>query len=1155
MFRLLCVVAFVASVHFSYAQNSARPNYQLLWKITGKGLKKPSYLFGTMHVRDNKAFDFSDSVLFALTRCEAFAAEVHPDSMVNTVMAGFLHGDQRTDHFRKHLSDDEYVAFDSLMQLRMGVPLTQFKSPSDASYFMLQQFEKKDKDTFLDIWLFNIARNDGKMILGLENIEEQLAMMDKDMPGQIAKMKEYLTNDKGETKKWFELMFETYYAGDINAIRKISLDASTPAYYESMIRKRNAQMAKRIANEIPKRSTFIAVGAAHLPGEEGLVHLLRQQGFKVTMVKATFTGVAATFNASKGIPKWVNFSNAEGGYTLDLPTKPIAMPMPNTPITFQAAFDAGTFSIFMATHFPFGGEYAKRTDELLDLMTDSFGQRGDVQSKKSIEIGGRKGREMDVKMNEQFFRLRVIAGEKMVYMLMVGPSEAIANGDNASRFFSSFTMTPVNATSSWEEYVNEQGAFAVRMPGKVSTQLVTPEDPEIGKKYKLYLSYATDVETSAGFLIRYNDFIPGYISEDDSVYMQNTLDNMLTNMEGTNVKTQKTEHQGFPAVRFGFDGKNSLRAEGLMTMRGNRFYIALTTRAGGTVNERIEPFLQSLRFIPYKRTEMRSLNFPNGVKMKVPAAFETDSSLFVDGKESARYAFLDVNSGILFILQQEQLDRYSEVKDAATYFKNVKEGLELENYSVTKENPFVQGKTIGHDFWLKSTATNAVRRIRMLVSGDQVSTLWTYLPADYEKSNVPEEILNSLSLNVNSKWSLFADKTDALLTDLTSPDTVRYTEARAAIPGHEFEKADLPKIYKLLSRAYPDDGEKFRTIRKNLFAVLKEVHDEKTAAFIKQVYPTLPDTTTLRDNALSVLGALKTETDVRAMVDMIREDKSGRLFDGYLVLQGFYDSLALVNVALPDLFDLEKRFDEIRNLMNLTKTALDSGVLTGSVKEKAIRQSIAIGARIAQEPKLDEEDPQFYDQQNTQWRLASLMTSLPFTNEVKDILLKLHQLHDRDIMTITSVHLLKNKVVVPGADLDKVASDRSYRIQFYRDLKAIGEQDRINKKYRTSVALAESCVQEYLEYMDEWPDTLVMHSVKTMMFKGEKAQFIVFKYKYEEDDTWYLAASGPFNEKSKKQLPEGELTTSFYEATSTEEEVNALLRKYLEENGATLVGK
>ncbi|HYC85182.1 MAG TPA: hypothetical protein VEB86_08165, partial [Chryseosolibacter sp.] len=729
--------------------------------------------------------------------------------------------------------------------------------------------------------------------------------------------------------------------------------------------------------------------------------------------------------------------------------------MPNTPITFQASFDAGTFSIFMATHFPFSGEYTKRTDDLLDVMTDGFGKRGEVQGKKDIQVDGRKGREVDMKINDQFFRLRVIVGEKMVYMLMVGPSEAIANGDNASRFFSSFKMTTANATSSWEEYVSGQGAFAIRMPGKVTTQLVTPEDPQIGKKHKLYLAYATDVETGAGFLIRYNDFIPGYISENDSVYMQTTLDNMLTNMSGTNVKSQKTQHHGFPAVRFGFDGKNNLRAEGLMVLRGNRFYIALTTRAAGSMNERIEPFLQSLRFEPYKKTETQLLSFPNGAKMKVPVAFKSDSSLFIDEDESKRYAFLDSNSGILFILLQEKLDQYAEVKDTALYFKNVKEGLEEENYRVVKENPFKQGNTVGYDFWLTANVTNAMRRIRMLISGEHVSTLWTYLPADYEKSNLPDEILNSFSLNASSKWSLFADKTDMLLSDLASIDSARYTGARAAISGHTFEKSDLPRMYELLRHPRPDDGEQYGTIRKNLFVALRYVHDETTSDFIKKVYPTLPDTTELRDHALAVMTALKTEEDTKEVVRMIRTDNSGRKFDGYLLLESFYDSLELVNAVLPELLDLENRFSEVRNLMNLTKTALDSSALTAPVRDKVIGQSIAIAKQIVQEPQLDEEDAEFYNQQNTLWRLASLMTSLPFTTEVKDILLKLHHRNDRDIMTITSVHLLKNKVAVSGADLDKIAAEKSYRMQFYRDLKAIGEQNRISKKYRTPAALAE----------------------------------------------------------------------------------------------------
>ena len=66
-----------------YSQNTN--DYSLLWKIEGNGLTEPSYLFGTMHVEDKRAFNFSDQVLPAIEHSEKFALEIHPDSIMSFV--------------------------------------------------------------------------------------------------------------------------------------------------------------------------------------------------------------------------------------------------------------------------------------------------------------------------------------------------------------------------------------------------------------------------------------------------------------------------------------------------------------------------------------------------------------------------------------------------------------------------------------------------------------------------------------------------------------------------------------------------------------------------------------------------------------------------------------------------------------------------------------------------------------------------------------------------------------------------------------------------------------------------------------------------------------------------------------------------------------
>lgn len=84
-FRLL-LCTFFALLTTQYASGQSRSNYSLLWQISGNGLASPSFLFGSAHVKDNRAFQFSDSVMLALEACDLFALEIHPDSMLIELM-------------------------------------------------------------------------------------------------------------------------------------------------------------------------------------------------------------------------------------------------------------------------------------------------------------------------------------------------------------------------------------------------------------------------------------------------------------------------------------------------------------------------------------------------------------------------------------------------------------------------------------------------------------------------------------------------------------------------------------------------------------------------------------------------------------------------------------------------------------------------------------------------------------------------------------------------------------------------------------------------------------------------------------------------------------------------------------------------------------
>src|ERR1700754_2093097 len=81
MFKNYCLLAlFFLLLQPVVAQKSSAKKYPgLLWEITGNGLKKPSYLFGTMHVSSKLAFHLSDSFYYALKNVDAVALELNPE--------------------------------------------------------------------------------------------------------------------------------------------------------------------------------------------------------------------------------------------------------------------------------------------------------------------------------------------------------------------------------------------------------------------------------------------------------------------------------------------------------------------------------------------------------------------------------------------------------------------------------------------------------------------------------------------------------------------------------------------------------------------------------------------------------------------------------------------------------------------------------------------------------------------------------------------------------------------------------------------------------------------------------------------------------------------------------------------------------------------
>jgi uncharacterized protein YbaP (TraB family) len=292
-FLILVFIFILKSFTFFKAQLVVS-NHQLLWQITGNGLKKPSYLFGSYHSNDSRVFKLSDSTYAAIYNAEAIVLEAD-------IYQLFAQYDMRLKS--ANLKFDFY-----------GKPYT---SNNKAS---LTKYGNEDgRPQFLDLYFQQLAYNMNKEFYPLETIEEQLEAFES--------VYERTATQKNlqQMKILQDKLLNAYLKGDIEQVKTIiqSQLSDSKNAYERLIVNRNQVMVVGIDSLIRKKSMFVAVGCGHLGGNEGLISLLRKKGYHLREVVASYSEPKTEIQKKIISFNKFNYSNEKYGFKAVFGGKPI----------------------------------------------------------------------------------------------------------------------------------------------------------------------------------------------------------------------------------------------------------------------------------------------------------------------------------------------------------------------------------------------------------------------------------------------------------------------------------------------------------------------------------------------------------------------------------------------------------------------------------------------------------------------------------------------------------------------------------------------------------------------------------------------------------------------------------------------------------------
>ncbi len=259
----------------------------LLWKVSGKNIKSPSYLYGSIHIQDKRVFAFDQTVWDAFLSTEAFAMEILIDEVTPQEIKDAMFMKNNT--IEEFLTPEQYKTLDSIVKAKTGIGLLMYNKmkPFFLSSQIMQLNLKKEMDDALDLYFLRNARKEGKAVYGVEKFAHQVAAIDKiSLKEQVDMLFKSLTDtttNSDENK--FEELLQAYLNFDLDKLFELSNDTSLPKNFnKAFLIDRNKVMVKNFKKIAKKQTLFCVIGAAHLPGDNGVINLLRKKGLSVEPV-------------------------------------------------------------------------------------------------------------------------------------------------------------------------------------------------------------------------------------------------------------------------------------------------------------------------------------------------------------------------------------------------------------------------------------------------------------------------------------------------------------------------------------------------------------------------------------------------------------------------------------------------------------------------------------------------------------------------------------------------------------------------------------------------------------------------------------------------------------------------------------------------------
>ncbi len=1174
------LLAFVCYSLCLGAVSQTPKNYQgLLWEITGNGLSRPSYLFGTMHVSNKLAFHLSDSFYYALKQVDAVALELNPDLwQAQMVRLSELNGNYTK--FTQNAGND-FLTENSFQlnsyedQLKAALS----SEPPVVNSLLYRSYKSRDdfeEDTFLDLYIFQAGRKLGKAAAGVEDYyQSEKLVMEAYRDMAVEKKKKDIDLDGESVNSLLQKLQQAYRNGDLDMMD--SLDnkmEKSEAFREKFLYRRNEIQADAMDSIIKTRSLFAGVGAAHLPGERGVIELLRKKGYKLRPVKMLDRD-AAQKDAINQMKVKVNFSiqhAADGMFSVQVPGPMYALKGNYQQLNRTQYADMSNGAYYLVTRVKTYASFLQLSAAAVIKKTDSLLYEhvpGKIISKKAISKNGYPGYDI---VN------RTRRGDMQRYNIFITPFEVIifkmsgkndyVGGEEGEKFFSSVQLKEIEQVPLY--FKPSHGGFGLQLP-QLPHQFLKDEE-EDRWEYE-----AIDKKTGDAYLLLKKSVYNYNFLEADSfdlALIETSFRNSV--LFEKQISRKPTTVLGYPALEVKEKLSNGATVQAVFIIRGPHYFV-LARSSKGNAGKNVD-FYKSLKWEPFVYEAPR--NYADSflhVVMQTPVTPELDEGIrtivektaedAANGNNSSGYmtywkkvingTFKNANTGEMVSVQVQEYPRYFYVKDSSKFWQ-----AELDDYLNKKDMLLHEQQSFfdkensisGIRFSIRDTGSSRSIKRLILLKGKYMFTVSTVTDTLSQNSDFTAAVFKSIQPHPNVlPENLYSNKLSLFYDDLFSKDSALHKRAQQSISNIYFGPKGTVDLFRAINRLSITDKDYFDS-KSKLIAELGYIDDSTSnviPAYLKKIYEQTADTSLFQNEVMTALARLKTKESFRVLKELMLVDPP--IFEDNSDYSSFFghmlDTLQLSARLYPEILQLSALNDYKEHILELLVSLVDSGYVkaadyTGYFPVIFIDAKVAWKKQQGKEEKIleanmrktedaDDEPEREYTNQAAYSGLNEYAVLLmPFYDSNKNVQQYFSRLltSSEDIVRMNAaVLLLRNKKPVPERIFQELAAkDKQRGLLFYK-LEQAGRLDKFPKQYKNQLQLAKSYLMMQNDY--DKMDSVAFLSKNNASIKGKTGQLYFFKYRIKKTDDWKIGISG------MQPLVEKELSSNDDLATLTDKKL------------------